>query len=101
MASVWRSKVITPIDDTPAARAGVEAGDVVIRIDGKPVNPMTLNEFVKRMRGEPGTEITLTILHEGAPGPFDITLTRAVIKVASVKSRVLAEGYGYLRVSRF
>ena len=60
-----------------------------------------LNEVVKRMRGEVGTEITLTILHEGAPGPFEITLIRAVIKVASVKSRVLAEGYGYLRISRF
>ena len=61
-------KVITPIDDTPAARAGVEAGDVVIRLDVKPVNAMTLNEVVKRMRGEPGTAITLTILHEARPG---------------------------------
>ena len=94
-------KVVTPIDDTPAARAGIEPGDVVIRLDGEPVNAMTLNEVVKRMRGEVGTEITLTILHEGAPGPFEITLIRAVIKVASVKSRVLAEGYGYLRISRF
>ena len=95
-------KVIAPIADTPAQRAGVEAGDVIVRLDGRSIKGITLNEAVKRMRGEPGTEITLTILREKVtPGPFEITITRAVIEVASVNRRVLEEGYGYLRISHF
>ena len=94
-------EVISPIDDTPAARAGVKAGDLITRLDNRPVSDMSLNEVIKLMRGEPGTEITLTILRETAPGPFEITITRAVIKFPSIKSRILEPGYGYLRVTRF
>lgn len=94
-------KVTTLIDDTPAARAEVKTGDVIIRLDGQLVTGITVSEAVKRMRGEPGTDITLTILREDANETLELTLTRAVIKVPSVKGRVLEEGYGYLRISRF
>ncbi len=94
-------KVVSPIDDTPAQRAGVKAGDLVIRLDDKPVKGMTLNDAVKLMRGEPDTDIILTIVREGADAPLKITITRDIIKVKSVKSRTLEEGYGYLRVSSF
>jgi carboxyl-terminal processing protease len=94
-------KVIAPIDDTPAQRAGVQAGDLIIRIDDTPVKGMTLGDAVKRMRGKPGTEIVLTIVREGQEKPLRITLTRAVIQVKSVKSRLLEKGYGYVRVTQF
>lgn len=94
-------KVIAPIDDTPASRAGIEAGDLVIRLDDKPVKGLTLDECVAIMRGKPGTEIVLTIVREGTEKPFQITLTRDIIRVKSVKSRMLEEGYGYLRISQF
>ena len=94
-------KVVAPIDDTPASRAGVQAGDLVIRLDDTPVKGMTLNEAVKVMRGKPGTDITLTIVREGEEKPLKITLTRAVIKVRSVKSRLLEPGFGYLRITQF
>ena len=94
-------KVISPIDDTPAQRAGVEAGDLVIRLDDKPVKGMTLSEAVKIMRGKPGTPIVLTIVREGANQPLKIKVVRDIIKVASVKSRMLDEGFGYIRISHF
>lgn len=94
-------KVIAPIDDTPAQRAGVEAGDVVIRLDDTPVKGMTLSEAVKVMRGKPGTDIVLTIVREGLDAPIKITITRDIIKVKSVKSRMLEPGYAYLRISQF
>ena len=94
-------KVIAPIDDTPAARAGVRSGDLIIRLDGKPVKGMSLSEAVTVMRGEPGSEITLTMVRDGRDQPFDITITRDVIKVASVKQRILEPGFGYLRISHF
>jgi carboxyl-terminal processing protease len=94
-------KVIAPIDDTPAKRAGVKAGDLVIRLDDKPVKGMTLKEAVDLMRGKPGTKITLTIIREGAEKPLMLTLTRDVIKVKSVKSRLLENGYGYVRITHF
>ncbi len=94
-------KVISPIDDTPASRAGVQAGDYIIKLDDKPVKGMNLNEALDSMRGERGTDIDLTISREGVDQPIELTITRDVIKVASVRSRFLEPGYGYLRISQF
>ncbi len=94
-------KVVTPIDDTPAQRAGMKAGDLIIRLDDKTVKGLTLSEAVKVMRGEPGSDIVLTIVREGADKPLKITITRAIIKVTSVKSRSLDKGYGYVRITQF
>jgi carboxyl-terminal processing protease len=94
-------KVIAPIDDTPAQRAGVKAGDLIIRLDGKPVKGMTLPEAVSVMRGEPGSKIELTIVRENEDKPLTFTILRDIIKVASVKSRMLEPGFGYLRISHF
>ncbi|MEC9345677.1 MAG: S41 family peptidase [Pseudomonadota bacterium] len=93
-------KVVTPIDDTPAANAGVQPGDLVSHIDGEPVLGLTLNEAVKKMRGPAGSDIRLTINRAGTPEPFDITLTRAVIKVQSVRARA-EENIAYIRVTSF
>jgi carboxyl-terminal processing protease len=94
-------KVIAPIDDTPAQRAGVQSGDLIIRLDDTPVKGMTLGEAVKVMRGKPGSEIELTIVREGLDKPLKINITRDIIKVKSVKARMLEPGYGYLRISQF
>ena len=94
-------KVISPIDDTPAQRAGILAGDLIIRLDAKPVKGMTLQQAVNIMRGKVGTDIILTVVREGADKPMEITITRDTIKVQSVKGRVLEEGYGYVRISQF
>ncbi len=94
-------KVITPIDDTPAFKAGVEAGDLVIRLDEKPVKGMTLSDAVKIMRGKPGTDIVLTIIRDGETRPLKISITRDIIKVVSVKNRMLEPGYGYVRIASF
>jgi carboxyl-terminal processing protease len=94
-------KVISPIDDTPAFRAGLEAGDLIIRLDEKSVKGMTLNDAVKIMRGEPGTDIQLTVIREGADKPLPFTVTRDIISVKSVKSRILEPDYGYIRISNF
>jgi len=94
-------KVISPIDDTPAERAGVEAGDLITRIDDKPVKGMSLDESVKLMRGKPGTSIKLTIVRKSEEKPLTIEIIRDVIKVASVKQRVLEDKLGYVRISQF
>ncbi len=94
-------KVISPIEDTPAFRAGVKSGDLIIKLDETPVKGMNLGEAVKRMRGKPKTQITLTIARKGETKPIVVTLTREVIKVQSVKSKVAEPGYGYLRVVQF
>lgn len=94
-------KVVTPIDDTPAYRAGVEAGDLVIQLDSKPVKGMTLMQAVEIMRGEPGSDILLTILRDGENKPLEITITRDVIKVTSIRKRMIEDGYGYIRISQF
>ena len=94
-------KVVAPIDDTPAARAGVKSGDLIVKLDETSVKGMTLNDAVKRMRGKPNTPITLTIVRKGEQKPIVVTLTRAVIKIQSVKSKLLEPGYAYFRVSQF
>ena len=94
-------KVIAPIDDTPAQRAGVKSGDLIIRLDGKPVKGMGLEEAVGLMRGKPGTSIVLTIVREAENKPLKISIKRAIIKSVSVKSKILEEGYGYIRLSHF
>ena len=94
-------KVVAPIDDTPAARAGIVTGDVIIRIDGKTISGNNLRDATSQMRGEPGTLITLTIFRETEPEPFDVELERAVVQTSSVKIRSLSDEIGYLRVSQF
>jgi carboxyl-terminal processing protease len=94
-------KVIAPIDDTPASRAGVQPGDLIVKLDDASVKGMTLTDAVKRMRGKPNSQITLTIVRKGETKPVVITITRAVIKVQSVKAKLLEPGYAYFRVSQF
>jgi len=94
-------KVVSPIEDTPAARAGLKTGDLIIRLDNKAVKGMSLNDAVKQMRGKPGSDIVLTVVREGQPKPLSFTLTRAVIKVKSVKHRMLENGFGYVRIAQF
>lgn len=94
-------KVIAPIDDTPAQRAGVKAGDLIIRLDDTPVKGMSLGEAVKLMRGKPGSAIEITVIRDGLEKPLKISITRDVIRVTSVKSRMLEDGYGYVRVTQF
>jgi carboxyl-terminal processing protease len=94
-------KVVSPIDDTPAQKAGIKAGDLIIKLDDKPVKGMTLAEAVKHMRGAAGSKILLFVVREGVDSPLKITLTRDIIKVKSVKSRILEKDYGYVRISSF
>src|SRR5690554_3832271 len=93
-------KVISPIDDTPASRAGIEPGDLIVKIDDHPVKGMSLMDAVDRMRGPAGSKITLTLVR-GAGTPFDVELERAVIKVKSVRTEALDPGYAYLRITQF
>ena len=94
-------RIITPIDDTPAARAGLKSGDYIVRINDEPVRNMPLDEAIENMRGEPGTDIVLGILREGETSPFDVTITRAIIRIASVRGRLLDNGIGYVRITQF
>jgi carboxyl-terminal processing protease len=94
-------KVISPIEDTPAFRAGIKPNDLIIKLDDTPVKGMTLNDAVKKMRGKPNTQITLTISRKGESTPIVVTLTRAVIHVQSVKSKMYEPGYAWIRVSQF
>ncbi len=93
--------VVTPMDDTPAARAGLKAGDVILRLSGKSMKGVSLDEAVERMRGPKGSSVTLTIARKGYKEPFEVTLKRDTVRVRSVRSRILDEGYGYLRISQF
>jgi len=94
-------KVVSPIEDTPAARAGLKPGDLIIKLDETPVKGMTLNDAVKRMRGKPKTPIKLTVVRKGEAKPLEFTLVRDVIRVQSVKSKMIEPGYGYVRVAQF
>jgi len=93
-------KVISPIDDTPAYRAGIKAGDLIIQINNKPLQEMLPEEASQMMRGEPGTDVTVTIAREGSE-PFDLTITREVIAITSVRGRWIEPGYAYIRISQF
>lgn len=94
-------RVIAPIDDTPAQRAGIKSGDLIIRLGDTPVKGLSLGEAVEKMRGEPGSDISLTIAREGMDQPLVITITRETITRKSASARILEPGYGYLRVSNF
>jgi carboxyl-terminal processing protease len=99
-----RDKVLTvvaPIEDTPASRAGIQSGDMILRIDGKTTKDMTLMDAVKLMRGPQGTQVTITIMRQGFTEPQDLSLTRAIIPIRSIRSKVLEPGYGYLKISQF
>jgi carboxyl-terminal processing protease len=93
-------KVISPIDDSPADRAGIQAGDLIIQINSRPLRELLPNEAAEMMRGAPGTEITVTIAREGVDA-FDVTLVREIITIASVRSRMVDPGYAYIRISQF
>jgi carboxyl-terminal processing protease len=93
--------IIAPIDGSPAARAGIRAGDSIIAIDGQPVGDAGLAEAIASIRGEPGTVVNLTIGREAAAGPLDFAVERAVVSVHSVRSELLEPGFGYLRISQF
>jgi carboxyl-terminal processing protease len=94
-------KVVSPIDDTPAQKAGVKAGDLIVKLNEKPVKGMSLSDAVKIMRGEAGKTVNLTIIREGEEAPLKIAVVRDIIKVKSVKTRLLEKDYGYLRISSF
>ena len=94
-------KVISPIEDTPAYRAGIKAGDLIVKLDDTPVKGMNLSDAVKRMRGKPKTQITLTIARKGEDKPIIVVITREVIKVQSVKSKVVEPGFAYVRLTQF
>lgn len=93
--------VIAPIEDTPAFRAGIKAGDHILKIDDKLTKDLSIVEAVKRMRGTKGTKVTLTIMREGMEKPKEFTIVRDIIQVKSVKQKTLDDGYGYLRISQF
>ena len=93
--------VVSPIEDTPAYKAGVKAGDMIIKIDGQFTKDMTLVDAVKKMRGPKGSKVILSIKREGVNEIFDVSLTREVIKIQSVKSKTLEKGYHYIRITQF
>lgn len=96
-----RLTVITPIDGTPADKAGVKAGDMILKIGEKKTDGMNINDAVKLLRGKVGTDVTVTVYREGVAQPFDLTMTRAVIKIESVRSYRLSDDIGYVRLNEF
>ena len=94
-------KIVAPIEDTPAERAGIKSGDYIVKIDNESTRNMTATEAVKKMRGKPGTSITLTLARKDETQPIVVRLTRAIIKVKSVRSKLLEPGYGYVRIMQF
>ncbi|MGH8293764.1 MAG: S41 family peptidase [Gammaproteobacteria bacterium] len=93
--------VVSPIDGAPAAKAGMQSGDVIVRVNNTALDGMPLDQAVALMRGTPGTTVTLLVLRRGASKPLSFTLTRAEVHLTSVRSRLLQPGYGYLRISQF
>jgi carboxyl-terminal processing protease len=91
--------VVAPIDDTPAAKAGLKSGDLIVAVDGKPLSPG--EDGQGSLRGKPGTKLVLTVVREGIDDPFDVPVTRETIRIASVRGRMLEPGYGYLRIAAF
>jgi carboxyl-terminal processing protease len=94
-------QVVSPIEDTPAYRAGIKAGDLIFKLDDTPIKGLSLNDAVKKMRGKPQTRIRLSILRKGEEKPIELTLTREIIKVQSVKSKLVEPGYGWVRITQF
>lgn len=94
-------KVISPMDETPASRAGILPGDLIIQIDGKAIKSMDVGDAVDQMRGEPGSSVDLMIMRDGESAPLEKTLVREVIKIASTRQRTLETGYGYVRIAQF
>jgi carboxyl-terminal processing protease len=94
-------KVVAPIEDTPAFKAGVQAGDLIIKLDEVSLKGITLSDAVKRMRGKPGSEVKLTVLRKGENQPLEFVVRRDVIRVKSVKARMLEPGYGLVRITQF
>ncbi len=94
-------RIVTPIDDTPAARAGIKPGDIILKVNGKLVDADNIDGLFQELRGKPGSKIALSILHAKSDKPVDMTLTRQLITVSSVKVRELEPGYAYIRISQF
>ena len=94
-------RIVAPIDDTPAHKAGLKSGDLIISMDGVQVKGLSLGESVSLMRGKPGSEIVLTIVRKDRPEPFEVTLKRAIIQLESVRAELLETGFGYVRVMQF
>ncbi len=94
-------KIISPMDDSPAARAGIQAGDLIIKLNDTPTQEVTLGDTTDMLRGEPGTTIRLTILREGVTEPFEVTVTREIIHARSLRYRDIEPGYGYIRIAQF
>ena len=94
-------KVISPIEDTPAFRAGIKTGDLIVKLDDTVVKGMTLNDAIKLMRGKPNTSIKITIVREGETEPLVFDLVRDIIKIQSVKSKMIEPGYAYIRITQF
>jgi carboxyl-terminal processing protease len=94
-------RVVAPIEDTPAYRAGIQAGDLIIKLDEVSLKGISLSDAVKRMRGKPNTEVKLTVLRKGEPNPLEIMVRRDVIRVKSVKAKMLEPGYGLVRITQF
>jgi len=94
-------KIISPIDDTPAAKAGIKAGDLIVEVDGVPVRGMALQKAIDKLRGEKGTSIELMVLRDDQETPIEFTIVRDTIQFSSVRSRIIEPGYGYVRISQF
>jgi len=94
-------KIVSPIDDTPAAKAGIKSGDYIVAIDGKLVSEMTLQDAIDKMRGKEGSQVNLTVLRKGEKAPLTFKLVRQIIQIASVKSKMLDNNFGYVRITQF